>query len=89
MDEGPYKISQPYSSKLHVPFHAYISKSHAQKEKINKKVHELSMEAVLQQGKGSINHAKTQGRNLTECAYKNVPKVSQGETGRSPTEKNT
>ena len=31
-----------YSSKLHVPFHAYISKSHAQKEKINKKVHELS-----------------------------------------------
>lgn len=59
VDEGPYKISQPYSSKLHVPFHVYISKSHAQKEKINKKVHELSMEAVLQQGKGSINRAKT------------------------------
>ena len=41
VDESPYKISQPYSSKLHVPFHAYISKLHAQKEKINKKVHEL------------------------------------------------
>lgn len=32
------------------------------------------MEVVLQQGKRSISRAKTQGRNLTECAYKNVPK---------------
>ena len=33
VDKGPYKISQSYSSKLHVPFHAYISKSHTPKGK--------------------------------------------------------
>ena len=38
VDEGPYKIGHPNSSKLQVAFSAYVSKSHAQKEKINKRV---------------------------------------------------
>ena len=35
VNEGPYKINHQFSSKLQVPFSAYISKSHAEKEKIN------------------------------------------------------
>ena len=80
MDEGPYKIGQPYSSKLQVAFSTYISKSHAQKEKINKRVHELMMEAALIQENLSVHHAK---KNLTECAYKNVPKSVGGKPGEA------
>lgn len=39
VDKGSFKIRQQYSSKLHVPFSTYIGKSHAQKEKINRRVH--------------------------------------------------
>ena len=54
VDEGPYKIGQPYSSKLQVAFSAYVSKSHTQKEKINKRVHKLTLEAALQQESVSV-----------------------------------
>ena len=82
-DEDPYKINHQFSSKLQVPFSAYISKSHAEKEKINKKVHDLSMEAALQPGKEKSTNTKTQGKNLTECAYKNVPKSVGGKPGEA------
>ena len=75
VDEGPYKIGQPCSSKLQVAFSAYVSKSHAQKEKINKRVHELTLEAALLQESVSVQQVK---KNLTECAYKNCPSQSVG-----------
>ena len=80
MDEGPYKIGQPYSSKLQVTFSAYVSKSHAQKEKINKRVHELTLEAALLPESVSVQQAK---KNLTACAYKNVPKSVGGKPGEA------
>ena len=80
VDEGPYKIGHPYSSKLQVTFSAYVSKSHAQKEKINKRVHELTLEAALLQESISVQQAK---KNLTECAYKNVPKSVGGKPGEA------
>ena len=80
VDEGPYKIGQPYSSKLQVAFSTYISKSHAQNEKFNKRVHELTMEAALIQENVSVNHAK---KNFTEYAYKNVPKSVGGKPGEA------
>lgn len=43
VDEGPYKIGELYRPKLEVPFSAYISKSHAEKEKIKRKLHNLSV----------------------------------------------
>ena len=79
-DEGPYKIGQPYSSKPPVTFSPYVSKSHAQKEKINKRVHELTLEAALLQESVSVQQAK---KNLTECAYKNVPKSVGGKLGEA------
>ena len=79
-DEGPYKIGQPYSSKPSVTFSPYVSKSHAQKEKINKRVHELTLEAALLQESVSVQQAK---KNLTECAYKNVPKSVGGKLGEA------
>ena len=83
VDEGPFKIRQQYSSKLHVPFSTYIGKSHAQKEKINRRVHEISMEAFLQLEEGSINNAKAKNKNLTKCAYKNMPKSVGGKPGEA------
>ena len=80
VDEGRYKIGNPYSSKLQVTFSAYVSKSHAQKEKINKRVHELTLEAALLQENISVQQAK---KNLTECAYKNVPKSVGGKPGEA------
>ena len=79
-DEGPEKIGQPYSSKPSVTFSPYVSKSHAQKEKINKRVHELTLEAALLQESVSVQQAK---KNLTECAYKNVPKSVGGKLGEA------
>ena len=75
MDEGLYKIGQPYSSKLQVAFSAY-----AQKEKINKRVHELTLEAALLQESVSVQQAK---KNLTTCAYKNLPKSVGGKPGEA------
>ena len=83
VDEGPFKIRQQYSSKLHVPFSTYIGKSHAKKEKINRRVHEISMEAFLQLEEGSINNAKAKNKNLTKCAYKNMPKSVGGKPGEA------
>ena len=81
--EGPYKITQPFSSTLQVPFSTYITKSHVEKERINKKIHDLSMEATLNQRKVQNTGYKTQGKNLTECAYKNVPKSVGEKPGES------
>ena len=67
----------------HVPFSTYIGKSHAQKEKINRRVHEIPMEAFLQLEEGSINNAKAKNKNLTKCAYKNMPKSVGGKPGEA------
>ena len=83
VDEGPFKIRRQYSSKLQVPFSTYIEKSHIQKEKLKRRVREISMEAVLQLEEGSMNNAKAKDKNLTKCAYRNMPKSVGGKPGEA------
>lgn len=64
VDEGPYKIRDTFTPKLQIPFSAHIGQSHAKKAKINKKVHELSMEAALQQRRRPTNPTKKQGKKI-------------------------
>ena len=81
VDEGPYKIGQPCSSKLQVAFSAYVSKSHAQKEKINKRVHELTLEAALLQESVSVQQVK---KNLTDrVCVQELPKSVGGKPGEA------
>ena len=41
------------------------------------------MEAAFQQGRGPTNPTKEQAKNLTECAYKNVPKSVDEKPGEA------
>ena len=77
VDEGPYKIG----SKLQVAFSAYVSKSHAQKEKINKRVQELTLEAALLQESVSVQQVK---KNLTDrVCVQELPKSVGGKPGEA------
>ena len=85
VDEGPYRIRGPFSSRLQVPCHSYIAKSHAEKERINTKIYSLSLEELQAQNLpvASRNRSSKQnGKSLTECAYINIPKSA----GRKPGE---
>lgn len=73
VDEGPYKIGEPYRPKLEVRFSAYISKSHVEKEKINRKLHNLSvLFSYGIQVPSNYPCTKKTVKNLTECAYQNL-----------------
>ena len=85
VDEGPYRIRGLFTSRLQVPFHSYIAKSHAEKERINKKIHSLSLEELQAQNlmkASNKRRSKQNGKSLTECAYINIPKS----VGRKPGE---
>lgn len=81
VDEGPYRIRPQFTSRLRVPFDTYIGKSHAEKERINKKVHSLLLEDAPAPA-SQERRKKEKRKNLTECAYINIPKS----VGRKPGE---
>lgn len=80
--EGPFRVRRKFASKLAVPFHTYIQKSHAEKQKLNQKVHSASLEDFTISQLAKENPKKEKGKNLTECAYINIPKS----VGRKPGE---
>ena len=80
--EGPFRVRRKFASKLAVPFHTYIQKSYAEKQKLNQKVHSASLEDFTISQLAKENPKKQKGKNLTECAYINIPKS----VGRKPGE---
>ena len=80
--EGPFRIRPQFAPRLAVPFHTYIQKSHAEKNKVNQKIHSLVLEDFSVIPNESKRENKAKGKNLTECAYINIPKS----VGRKPGE---
>lgn len=79
--EGPFCIRPQFAPRLAVPFHNYIQKSHVEKNKVNQKIHSLTFDfSVIRKKRKREN--KENGKNLTECAYINIPKS----VGRKPGE---
>ena len=71
--DGSFRVRRKFASKLAVPFHIYIiQKSHAEKQKLNQKVHSASLEDFTISQLVKENGKKEKGKNLTECAYINI-----------------